>query len=601
MKKRKIFLLTGTAALLMALTACSSNDKKDEAIAIETPMNYEVIIAHMNDTHGRVKEGKYDGMGFARVSTVVKDLKSNEDNVLFLDAGDTFHGTTFATLSQGESIVKLLNAMKLDALSPGNHDFNYGKDRLKELEEMAEFDVVSANIIDEDGEYFFNPYVIKEMEGVRVGIFGLATPETAYKTNPKNIEGLTFGSPAEYAEKTVAKLKEEGAELIVAVCHLGIDESTLEENQSIGVVKAVDGIDILVDGHSHTALKNGMVVNDTMIVQTGEYDKNFGVVSVRVTDGVMEVGVRLITKADAMGRIEKTEVVVEEAQRISVVEKYAIKSGDTMTEIAANYDVPLSVIMEANEDIKNANKIYVDDEIMIPVEKEVVNVIAESSTRIVPGIPEDPEIVKLINEIEQEQMKITEVEIGTTPVTLDGERDQVRRGETNLGNLITESMLWETGADIALTNGGGIRASIEKGTIKVGDVISVLPFGNYVITKRVSGQDIIDAIEHGISDYPATKGAFPHVAGIRVTFDESKPAGSRVVDIKTKSGEKIDPTREYILATNDFMAAGGDDYLMFKDRPQAGNFEGLDEILIKYVEENEVTQTKTDGRMKVID
>jgi len=601
MKKRKIFLLTGTAALLMALTACSSSDKKEEAVAIETPMNYEVIIAHMNDTHGRVKEGKYDGMGFARVSTVVKDLKANEENVLFLDAGDTFHGTTFATLSQGESIVRLLNAMKLDALSPGNHDFNYGKERLKELEDMAEFDVVSANVIDEDGDYFFNPYVIKEMEGVRVGIFGLATPETAYKTNPKNVEGLTFGSPAEYAAKTVAKLKEEGAQLIVAVCHLGIDESTLEENQSIGVVKAVDGIDILVDGHSHTALKNGMIVNDTMIVQTGEYDKNFGVVRVSVSDGIMEVGVKLITKAEAMGRVEKSEVVVEEAQRISAVDKYSVKSGDTLTKIAANYDVPMSVILEANADISNANKIYVNDEIMIPVEKEVVNVMKKSSTRVVPGIPEDPEIVKLITEIEQEQMKITEVEIGTTPVTLDGERDQVRRGETNLGNLITDSMLWETGADIAITNGGGIRASIEKGTIKVGDVITVLPFGNYVITKKVSGQDIIDAIEHGISDYPATKGAFPHVAGIRVTFDEEKPAGSRVVEIKTSSGEKIDPDREYTLATNDFMAAGGDDYLMFKDRPQVGNFEGLDEILKKYVEENGITQVKTDGRMTVID
>ncbi len=490
--------------------------------------------------------------------------------------------------------------MDLDALSPGNHDFNYGKKRLKELEELAEFDIVSANVIDEDGDYFFNPYVIKEMEGVRVGIFGLATPETAYKTNPKNVEGLTFGTPAEYAEKTVAKLKEEGAQLIIAVCHLGIDESTLKENQSIGVVEAVDGIDILVDGHSHTDLKNGMVVNDTMIVQTGEYDKNFGVVRVRVSDGVMEVAAKLITKAEAMGRVEKSEIVVEEAQRISAVDKYSIKPGDTLTKIAANYDVPMSVILEANTGIGDPNKIYVNDEIMIPVEKEVVNVVKESSTRVIPGIPEDPEIVKLIGEIEQEQMKITEVEVGTTPVALDGEREQVRRGETNLGNLITDSMLWETGADIAITNGGGIRASIEKGTIKVGDIISVLPFGNYVITKRVSGQDIIDSIEHGISDYPATKGAFPHVAGIRVTFDESKPAGSRVVEIKTNSGEKIDPAREYVLATNDFMAAGGDDYLMFKERPQVGNFEGLDEILRKYVEEEGVTQTRIDRRMKVI-
>lgn len=596
MKKNRIFLLTGTAALLMAVTGCSSNEVKEERVPAE---NYEVVIGHMNDTHGRVKEGKYDGMGFARVSTVMNEVRAAEENVLFLDAGDTLHGTTFATLSQGESIVKLLNAMELDVLSPGNHDFNYGKERLKELAEMADFDVVSANVVDKKGNHYFNPYVIKEMQGVRVGIFGLATPETAYKTNPKNVEGITFGSPIEYAEKTVAKLKEEGADLIVAVCHLGIDESTKEQYQSIGVVKAVDGIDILVDGHSHTALQNGMQVNDTMIVQTGEYDKNFGLVSIKVTDGNMEVAARLVTKADAMGMVKQSQVVIEEVQKVEVVEKYTIKSGDTLDKIAVNYDVPMETLVEANTGIKNPNLIYVNDEIMIPMEKEVVNVIAQKSTEVMGGIAKDPKIVKLIQEIEAEQQKITEVEIGTTPVVLYGEREMVRRGETNLGNLITDSMLWKTGADIAMTNGGGIRASIQEGMIKVGDVITVLPFGNYVITKSVTGQDILDALEHGVSDYPATKGAFPHVAGMRVVFDESKPAGSRVVEVTMPSGEQIDPAKEYTLATNDFMAAGGDDYSMFKERPQVGNFEGLDEILKDYIQSEGVTQEAIDGRMKV--
>ena len=596
MKKNRIFLLTGTAALLMAVTGCSSNEVKEERVPAE---NYEVVIGHMNDTHGRVKEGKYDGMGFARVSTVMNEVRAAEENVLFLDAGDTLHGTTFATLSQGESIVKLLNAMELDVLSPGNHDFNYGKERLKELAEMADFDVVSANVVDKKGNHYFNPYVIKEMQGVRVGIFGLATPETAYKTNPKNVEGITFGSPIEYAEKTVAKLKEEGADLIVAVCHLGIDESTKEQYQSIGVVKAVDGIDILVDGHSHTALQNGMQVNDTMIVQTGEYDKNFGLVSIKVTDGNMEVAARLVTKADAMGMVKQSQVVIEEVQKVEVVEKYTIKSGDTLDKIAVNYDVPMETLVEANTGIKNPNLIYVNDEIMIPMEKEVVNVIAQKSTEVMGGIAKDPKIVKLIQEIEAEQQKITEVEIGTTPVVLYGEREMVRRGETNLGNLITDSMLWKTGADIAMTNGGGIRASIQEGMIKVGDVITVLPFGNYVITKSVTGQDILDALEHGVSDYPATKGAFPHVAGMRVVFDESKPAGSRVVEVTMPSGEQIDPAKEYTLATNDFMAAGGDDYSMFKERAQVGNFEGLDEILKDYIQSEGVTQEAIDGRMKV--
>lgn len=598
MKKRNLFLLT--SLILIALGGCSSSEEKKEEMMAEAPSNYTLTIAHMNDTHGRVKEGKYDGMGFARVSTVVKSLREAEENVLFLDAGDTIHGTTFATLSKGESIVRLLNIMKLDALSPGNHDFNYGQKRLKELEEMAEFDIVSANVIDEDGEHFFNPYVIKEMEGVKVGIFGLATPETAYKTSPKNVEGLTFGDPAYYAKQAVEKLKEEGATLIIAVCHLGIDESTLRENQSIGVVEAVDGIDILVDGHSHTALKDGMVVNDTMIVQTGEYDKNFGIVRVIVSDGEMEIEAKLITKEQAVGKTETTEIVIEETQMVNSVESYTIKSGDTLSEIAANYDVPVAIILKNNTNIENKNQIFVDDKLEIPVVKEVVNTMVQSSSLVVPGIPKDPEVLKVINEIEQEQLKITEVVIGNTEITLDGERDQVRAGETNLGNTIADSMLWKTGADIALTNGGGIRSSIQTGEITVGDIITVLPFGNYVITKKVTGQDILEALEHGISDYPSAKGAFPHISGMRVIFDPEKDQGARVTKVVMDSGENLDLDKEYILATNDFMAVGGDDYLMFKERPQVGNFEGLDEILIDYVEEVGTDKSKVDGRMEAI-
>ena len=190
--------------------------------------------------------------------------------------------------------------------------------------------------------------------------------------------------------------------------------------------------------------------------------------------------------------------------------------------------------------------------------------------------------------------------IGSTEITLDGERDQVRAGETNLGNTIADSMIWKTGADIALTNGGGIRSSIQIGEITVGDIITVLPFGNYVITKKVTGQDILEALKHGISDYPSAKGAFPHVAGMRVIFDPEKEPGARVTKVVMDSGENLDPNKEYVLATNDFMAVGGDDYLMFKERPQVGNFEGLDEILIDYVEEVGTEKSKVDGRMKAI-
>lgn len=156
--------------------------------------------------------------------------------------------------------------------------------------------------------------------------------------------------------------------------------------------------------------------------------------------------------------------------------------------------------------------------------------------------------------------------IGKTPITLDGERETNRGGHTNLGRLITSAMLEETGADIALTNGGGIRATIEKGDITKGDVINVLPFGNYIVTKQVKGQDIIDALNFGM-DFGA--GGFPHFAGMTV---EAKKVETTAEDGTTKTkgqvlsilvdGKPIDPNATYTLATNDFMASGGDGYTM---------------------------------------
>src|SRR5690606_30438741 len=165
--------------------------------------------------------------------------------------------------------------------------------------------------------------------------------------------------------------------------------------------------------------------------------------------------------------------------------------------------------------------------------------------------------------------------VGQSAVHLDGEREQVRVGETNLGNLITDAMLHVTGADVALTNGGGIRASIEAGQITKGDVITVLPFGNYIVTKEVSGTDLKAALENGSSAYPDSKGAFSHVAGMTYSIDPSKPAGERVHSIMVK-GQPLNMNQMYMLATNDFIAAGGDEYSMFEDDAIQGEYPALD-------------------------
>ena len=469
----------------------------------------KITIVHTNDTHTRV-ESSSSVIGFSKIATYVKMLKEQNPNVLLLDAGDTLHGQTIATLSRGMTMVDILNATGYDAMAPGNHDFNYGQNRLNYLRTLLNFPVISANVYKYDGELLLPPYVIKEVEGVKVGIFGLTTTSTAYQTHPNNVTGMTFGSPVEHAKKMVEAL-EGKVDIIIALGHIGVDASS--EITSRDIIKAVDGIDLFIDGHSHTKLRSGEKVNDTLLVQTGEYAGNLGVVDMYVQNG----------------------------------------------------------------------ELYVATAKLIPVAKFA-------------DVKEDAAVKAVVDAAKAENNKITEVVVGNTDVKLEGARDVVRAGESNLGNMITNAMLYESGAQIAFTNGGGIRTSIEAGPITKGNIITVLPFGNIIVTKNIKGSDIIKAIENGITDYPATKGAFPHVAGIKITFDPAQPAQSRVTPV-TFNGAPLDPEAMYLVATNDFMAAGGDGYTMFKDYPIAGLFSSLDEALIKYIATDAAKTVEVEGRI----
>jgi len=504
--KRISWLLTIVMILAMLLPMGSVWADESGAAAAGS---VNLTIVHTNDTHSRVLSSSSE-IGFAKIASKIKEIRSANENVLVLDAGDAFHGQTISSLVKGESVAEVMNIIKYDAMVPGNHDFNYGQERLLELSQMTNFPIVAANIKKADGSTFLSPYIIKELKGVKVGIFGLATPETTYKTNPNNVKGLTFEDPTAAAERMVQEL-EGKADIIIALAHLGLDESS--EYTSKLVAEKVDGIDLIIDGHSHTVLTEGLKVGDTLIVQTGEYDKNFGIVELACENGS-------VTAAKA------SLITIEAAEQL----------------------------------------------------------------------PEDAEVLQAIEGIKAEQDVITSVVIGRTEVELDGVREHVRAGETNLGNLITEAILKATGADAVITNGGGIRASIDTGDITKGEVITVLPFGNYVVVKKIKGSDIIAALEHGVSQYPAPNGGFPHVAGIRFAFDPAAAAGSRITKAEI-GGKALDPNAEYLLATNDFMAVGGDNYTMFAPGPVITELPGLDEIVMEYIANYGTADIKVDGRV----
>lgn len=520
--KRLLSLIACAALLLAAISApnvmAAPEAKTDlESATTKTsgsaaaPELTKIILLHTNDTHGRAAESG-SSMGFAKIAALAKRILEENPNTLLLDAGDTFHGTTFATLQKGRSIVEVMNEVGYDAMAAGNHDFNYGYERLVELNHMAHFPILSANVHYENGTRLLEPYVIKETAGIKIGLFGLTTPETTYKTHPNNVQGLIFTDPAEEAKKIVAELRDQ-VDVIIAVTHLGIDASSTDT--SIKIAREVEGIDVIVDGHSHSTLVEGLQgEHDTLIVSAGEYTQNLGVVEL-----LFDEEKKLISKRARL-------ITHEEAEHI----------------------------------------------------------------------PPDVSVLQVIEQVEQEQEAVLSEVIGASSVRLEGEREFVRTGETNLGNLIVDAMLDITGAEVAMMNGGGIRASIEAGEITKGDVITVLPFGNYIVIKEVKGADLKAALENGASAYPDPKGAFPHVGGMSYKIDPESPPGNRVYDIFA-AGEPLDLNRTYSLATNDFMAAGGDEYTMFADDPITGEYPALDEALIVYIQKNGVIDAAVEGRI----
>lgn len=459
-----------------------------------------ITIVHTNDVHGRAQGDDKELIGYARLKTFVDEQKSKNPNTLLVDAGDTLHGTTFANVSEGQNMIELMNDLGYVLSVPGNHDFNYGYERLVALSKKAKFSYLCANVVKKDGSSDFRGGIVQEVDGIKVGFFGLATPETKYKSSPKNTQNVDFLDYIEASKKQVAELKKQDATVIVAVTHLGLDQSSKERSDLLA--KNVEGIDLIIDGHSHTLLEKGQKVGISTIAQTGEYLKNIGVVELKVKDGKVE-------------EISPSVVKYEQAK--------TLKS--------------------------------------------------------------DAKIESAIKAAEEKNKPALEKKVGTTLTELVGNRERVRVGETNLGDLVTDAMKKSVSADVAITNGGGIRASIDKGDITMGEILTSFPFTNFVVGLEVKGSDILAALEHGVDKAPESAGKFPHVSGITFSYDITKTAGHRVTDVMI-NGEKIDNNKIYKLATNDFVSIGGDDYKMFVGAKKYAENALLSDVLVEYIKEN---------------
>jgi len=263
------------------------------------PLASEVLItfAHTNDMHSRVIASKTE-IGLARVSTIVDQLKEYNPNTYLIDCGDTFHGLPIANLERGASIARLLNATGYKYMTTGNHDYNYGWERLLELREITEAKILAANVY-RDGMRLFEPYEIIDVEGVKVAFFGLASPETIYKSDPKGLVGVEFADPRTEARDIADELAGE-YDILVCISHVGMDGSS--DPTSEMVAEAVPEIDVILDGHSHSSLETVTAENETgtLIASADSYGTSLGVVDIYVgTDrSILTKTARTIKAAD---------------------------------------------------------------------------------------------------------------------------------------------------------------------------------------------------------------------------------------------------------------------------------------------------------------
>ena len=265
---RKFLSVLLAMAMVLSLTVTSF--AADTAADAKAEMAGKTVILHTNDVHGAVE-------GYAYIAQLKADYEAKGAEVILVDAGDFSQGTTYVSSTKGADAVTMMNAAGYDVVTLGNHEFDYGYAQLKENMSKAKFKVVCADVFNEDGTTIFDAsYTYTTKSGVKVGFFGMETPETQTKANPALIKGLTFATGDAFtkaAADQVAALKD--ADVVICLAHLGVDGES-KPYRSADLYAAVKGIDFIVDGHSHTVMTKGE--KGEPIQSTGTAFANIGVI-----------------------------------------------------------------------------------------------------------------------------------------------------------------------------------------------------------------------------------------------------------------------------------------------------------------------------------
>lgn len=528
----------GSTADAVAIKASTPTETTASSTATDS---IEAVIIHTNDVHGRILEEK-GVIGDAKAAAVIEEERSKVENTIVVDAGDAFQGLPISNSTKGEDRANIMNQVGYDAMAVGNHEFDFGMDQAIKYKETLNFPLLSANTY-VNGARVFEASTIVDKTPTVVGdefvVIGVTTPETAIKTHPKNIEGVTFADPITEVNKVIDEVEARALadnrvyNNYIILAHLGVDATTPVEWRGSTLAEALSQNSklagkrvIVIDGHSHT-VQSATYGDNVTYNQTGSYLNNIGKVTL------------------------KSEQLLGEASLISAADTASVTPDALITELV--------------------------NEIKVKYEAENAQVVIENN-----------------------------------PIELNGERSNVRVRETNLGNAVTDAIYayGQTGfsnkTSLAVTNGGGLRATIAKDQpVTKGDIIAVLPFGNIISQITVTGQQIQDMFTKSLSSALQTdketgkfildengaplfeaSGGFLQISGATVFYDPTLPVKERVLLIgilnpETGKYDDLDLEKTYYLATNDFLAAGGDGYTMLGGAREEGP--SMDSVFADYL------------------
>ncbi|MBN1295416.1 bifunctional metallophosphatase/5'-nucleotidase [bacterium] len=515
----------------------------------------QMTVVHMNDTHSHIDSGsmtldiddvrvRVPAGGLARASTRIDDVRDMDENVIFLHAGDAVQGTLYFTRYHGKPEIAWLNWMACDAMVTGNHEYDKGAKVLSQLVEMADFPILAANVDTSSDPYLSGrlaPYTLLDVDGYPVAVIGLVTPDTPDTSNPE--ETIVFNDTIPAAQRWVRELTDRGIDRIVVLSHTGYE-------RDCELAAAVDGIDVVIGGHTHTVLGapdqiitavegpyptriTGPSGHPVYVVQAGCHAANVGVLHVVF---------------DRRGRVTECHG----AAPFLIGDAYQCKD-----ETGQYTAVDTAAVERINQRVEAAGMLV--------------------------RVPEDGEIAERFRSYREGIDAMKQQEIASIPrdlphVRLPGMRDSIT-GEilvhgSELAPVVAEAWFWKAmqiglNPDFAVQNAGGVRMNLSSGPLTVGSLIEILPFENTLFVLDVSGAEWVALMESLMQriEKADNDGSFPYASRLRYSVDMNRPVGHRIVSMEhldaTGTWRAIDSGRTYRIATNAYIAAGRDGYFIF--------------------------------------